>query len=76
MASFLCTNICQVPVFPISDILFTKKYPEMGSGYYRIVSNLLSGYCTGRGNKCRKSLFLLTFRFLQQMQIPLLNTSA
>ena len=48
MASFLCTNICQVPIFPILDILFIKKYPEMGRGYYRIV-HLVSGYCTGRG---------------------------
>ena len=37
---FLCTNICQVPIFPISDILFIEKYPEMGRGYYRIVSSL------------------------------------
>ena len=51
MASFLCTNICQVPIFPILDILFIKKYPEMGRGYYRIV---VSGYYTGRGNKCHK----------------------
>ena len=29
----------QVSIFPISDILFIKKYPEMGHGYYRIVSS-------------------------------------
>ena len=34
MADFLCTNICQVPIFHILDILFMKKYPEMGRGYY------------------------------------------
>ena len=39
MAGFLCTNICQVPIFPILDILFIKKYPEMGRGCYRIVSS-------------------------------------
>ena len=26
-------------IFPISDILFIKKYPEMGHGYYRLVSS-------------------------------------
>ena len=36
---FLCTNVCQVPILPISDILFIEKYPEMGRGYYRIVSS-------------------------------------
>ena len=36
---FLCTNICQVPIFPISDILYFKKYPEMGRGFYSIVSS-------------------------------------
>ena len=36
---FLCTNICKVAIFPISDILFIEKYPEMGRGYYRIVSS-------------------------------------
>ena len=39
MAGFLCTNICQVPIFPILDLLFIKEYPEMGYGYYRIVSS-------------------------------------
>ena len=35
MAGFVCTNICQVLIFPILDILFIKTYPEMGRGYYR-----------------------------------------
>ena len=39
MASFLCTNIFQVPIFFILDILFIKKYPEMGRGYYHFVSS-------------------------------------
>ena len=32
--------MCQVPIFPISDISFIKKYSEMGHAYYRI--NLIS----------------------------------
>ena len=39
MTGILYTNICQVPIFPILDILFIKKYPEKGRGYYRIVSS-------------------------------------
>ena len=39
MASFLCTYICQVPLFPILDILIFRKYPEMGRDYYRIISS-------------------------------------
>ena len=39
MAGFLCIKICQVRIFPILDILFIKKYPEMGRGYYRTVSS-------------------------------------
>ena len=30
---------CGHPIFPISDILFIKKYSEMGHHYYRIVSS-------------------------------------
>ena len=30
---------CGHPIFPISDILFIKKYPEMGRRHYRIVSS-------------------------------------
>ena len=31
------------------------------------LSHLVSGYCTGRGNNCHKSYFLLVSCFLQQM---------
>ena len=41
MAGFLCTNIYQVSIFHILDILFMKKYPEMGRDYYRIVSSVV-----------------------------------
>ena len=30
---------CGHPIFRISDILFIKKYPEMGRRYYRIISS-------------------------------------
>ena len=38
MVGFLCTNM-PGPYITILDILFIKKYPEMGHGYYRIVSS-------------------------------------
>ena len=31
------------------------------------LSHLVSDYCTGRGNKCRKFSFLLISRYLQQI---------